>query len=83
MNKKQELVEKKMQELEIVGTYDPFLDKLAKTELNKVLTGLETEDNTDIPVKVRGKEYVIQIEYWDNEVSFHPITQEQYDEMFF
>ena len=79
----QEMVMNKLQQEGVTGTYNEFLDKLSKKELKKVLEGIDYGGNTDIPVSIRRKKYVIQIEYWDYEISFHPISNEKYEEMFF
>ncbi|PLS19058.1 hypothetical protein CVD28_01240 [Bacillus sp. M6-12] len=72
-------IEEKLNELGLsMGGYNSELERLSKKELEKVLDNMEY-GSTDIQVKIRQKEYVVEVYHVDNEVDFGMLTTEQYE----
>lgn len=68
----------KLEELDLtLGCYDNLIEKLSNKAIDKVLENLEY-GSTDVCVKTRGKEYVVEIYHVDNEVDFGMITTTSY-----
>lgn len=73
-----DIIEDKVKKLGYkIGCYDDNIDKISKKELKKILDALE-EEYTDIRIKVRKKEFVVEIATVDNEKDFNMKTLEEY-----
>lgn len=60
-----------------LGTYDKTIDKVSNKEIKKI-ADLITGDSTDVDIKIRGKEYIVEICNVDLELDFNIITKEEY-----
>ena len=63
-----------------LGCYDSMMDKLSKKELQRVVEDLKY-GSTDIEVKIRRKEYVVEVMYVDSEIDFSIMTMDEYQDM--
>lgn len=61
-----------------LGGYDEKLDELSKKEMEKVLDSIELGDYTDVDVKIKRKNYVVEISVVDKEMGFNVITRDEY-----
>ena len=72
------IIEQKLNEMNFeIGCYDATIDKISKVELQKIIDSLHHEW-TDVDIKIRGREYVIEICTVDNEKDLNVITKEEY-----
>lgn len=73
-----DIIENKVKKLGYeIGCYNEDIDKISSKELKNVLDALEQE-HTDIRIKVRKKEFVVEIATVDNEKDLNMKTLEEY-----
>lgn len=60
-----------------IGCYSDGMEKISKSELKKILDVVYLE-YTDVDIKIRKKNYVIEIATVDNEKDFILMTREEY-----
>jgi hypothetical protein len=60
----------------IIGCYDKMMDSLSNKDLNEVLKNLAWQNDTD--VKIRRKDYVVEIDIVDGEVDFSVLSRAEY-----
>jgi hypothetical protein len=59
-----------------IGCYDKMMDSLSNKDLNEVLKNLAWQNDTD--VKIRRKDYVVEIDIVDGEVDFSVLSKAEY-----
>lgn len=60
----------------IIGCYHEEIDLLSEKELDKVISNVEYQEDTD--VKIKRKNYVVEIDIVDNEVDLKVLTKAEY-----
>lgn len=60
-----------------IGCYSEGMEKISKSELKKILDVVYLE-YTDVDIKIRKKNYVVEIATVDNEKDFILMTREEY-----
>lgn len=60
-----------------LGCYDKEIEKLSVVELQKVLNNMEFGSG-DIGVKIRRKDYIVEVYHVDNEVDFNLMEPKEY-----
>lgn len=60
-----------------IGVYHDRIDRLSSKELKKVLDAVE-EDYTDVDVKVRGKDFVVEVATVDSEKDIMILSKPEY-----
>lgn len=75
-----EILQKKINNLEgnfTLGCYNKDIEKLSKIELMKVINNIDQE-YTDVDIRIKRKDYVIEITTVDHEKDFNILTREEY-----
>lgn len=75
-----EILQKKINNLEgnfALGCYNNDIEKLSKIELMKVINNIDQE-YTDVDVKIKRKDYVIEITTVDQEKDLNILTRGEY-----
>lgn len=73
-----EIIIEKLKEMNFqIGCYDVKIDKVSKAEFQKILNSLNDE-STDIDIKIRRVEYVVEIQTVDDEKDFSIMTKNEY-----
>lgn len=60
-----------------LGCYDRSMEKVSKAQLKNVQQCV-THDYTDIPIKIRGKDFIVEMATVDGEVDFRLLSLEDY-----
>jgi hypothetical protein len=77
-----ELISKRIKENGYtIGCYNDKIEKVSKTDILKVL---DSVDNLwgDVPVSIKGVDYIVEIATVDNEIDFNILTALDYENQY-
>lgn len=61
-----------------IGCYDKDIDKLSKQQLKILTDAISLGDYTDVDVKIKRIDYVVEISYVDEEIDFIMKSRQDY-----